>query len=248
MNAGTEMREACARVDEALRGLGFKPAGALGTWSGHHDGRDWTVHVSPQRRTHYRGDVRNRVTQGYRLRINAGTGVPVRAYFVESRFADFGLVRMIYRWRRFTSFPLQIAGLETFRGVTCDAVWLRSLLSEPRAAASLLELVEHRENHGQSASVYFDPGALSYCSPLWAAAAIDAPNTLRRLDALIFLAREAERIAPPSQPARLSAFERYGKANPMVTALLFFAGALGVLVMLGTLGVAAVLALTRAGS
>jgi hypothetical protein len=249
--ANNETSDACARLEEALRGLGFAPARAPGKWSGRYDGRDWTVHVSPQRRTYCRGEIRTRVTQGYRLRINAGTVVPMRAYFVESRFADVGLVRMIYRWRRFASFPLEIEGLEPFRGVASDADWLRSLLAEPRAAASLLELVEHRERHGDSASVYFDPEQLSYCSPLLAADAIDAPRTLRCIDALVFLAREAEKLPPPAQPARLSAFERYGRAHPALAALLFFAAVLGALAILTLLGVAAVfsvLLLTRASS
>jgi hypothetical protein len=235
MNATTEFCAACARVDDVLRPLALAAAPNGRSWSGAHDGRNWTVDCTPQRRTRYHGEARVRATQGYRLRVTATTTVPMRLYVVESRFATSGIVGAIYRMRRFAVLFSEIDGMQTFRIVTQDPDWARMFLDQPRVAASLIDVVEHRDRHGQSSSLWLDPGKLCYTSPLRPPAEVDAASTNAAIDALIFLAREAERLPPPSRPARLNRLEHASRANPALAAILIVFGLMAVLGIAGVL-------------
>ncbi|MEZ5421379.1 MAG: hypothetical protein R2708_29125 [Vicinamibacterales bacterium] len=211
--------------------LGFTPHSG-GQWRRESDGRTWRLSFRPQRRTKYYGEVRTRQTQGWRLRVDTTTSVPVRAYAVRRGLAQNGLMRRIYRWRGFQHLPLS-APADRFEMITSDAEWVRRLLAAPDTFAAFAALAEYREQAGQAASVYFDPQSLHYASPLWQPSDLTSERVTAVLGGLESLAAAADRLPPPARPSRLTAVETLLRANPWMAAVAYFAIAMAVLGGLG---------------
>lgn len=218
------LQEAHARIGTALGHVGMTDTVAQGAaWTGRHAGRAWMLRLDLQTRTRHGGGVRTREFQGCRLRIEASTKAPVRAYVVPRGFAANALVRLVYRLRRFEVVPMGLHGLSRFSAVTRDADWWRALLSRPRSSSALAALADHREQPGASASVYFEPEALHFTSPLWQADEVQPERVAAILEALATLAHEAEQAPAPAKPARRTRWEAYARSNPTVVVLLLLA-------------------------
>lgn len=219
-----------------FQALGFTRQSG-GPWRRESGGRTWRLSFMPQRRTKYYGEVRTRHTQGWRLRVDTTTSVPVRAYAVRRGLAQNGLMRRVYRWRRFEHVPLP-SPAGSFEMVTSDADWMRRLLAAPDAFAAFADLAEYREQAGQAASVYFDPQSLHYASPLWQASDLTAERVTAVLASLESLAAAADRLPPPARPSHLNAVERLAAAHPWLGAVAFLVTAMAVLGGLGLVLVA----------
>lgn len=219
-----------------FQALGFtRHAGVQ--WRRASDGRTWRLSFLPQRRTRYYGEVRARHTQGWRLRVDTTTTVPVRAYAVRRGLARNGVMRRIHRWRGFQHVPLS-APADRFEMVTSDADWVRRLLAAPDTFAAFAGLAEYREQAGQAASVYFDPQSLHYASPLWQPSDLTAERLTAVLASLEILAAAADGLPPPARPSHLNGVERLAAAHPWLGAVTFLVTAMAVLGGLGLVFVA----------
>jgi len=232
------------QLTSALTLLGFVQDTPI-RWRREVGGRSWMLTLLPQRRTRHYGTVRRTYTQGWRVRLDVTTHVPVRAYTAVSGFAANGLVRRIYAFRRLECVPLSTDG-GTFTMVTSDAGWLRQLLATPDALQAI-DALESRSGLGQSSSVYFEPNSLHYASPLLQLDDVTASRLEGPVAALEALARAAETVPPPTRPVQETAFSRWMTAHPTAAAGLFLVGAIAVLGAISlVIGGAAIAVLLRA--
>lgn len=247
MSSPSASPEQTAQLTSALTSLGFVQDSPL-RWRREVVGRSWVLTLAPQRRTRHYDPVRITYTQGWRLRLDVTTHVPVRAYTVVSGFAANGLVRRIYAFRRLEVVPLSTDG-GAFTMVTSDAGWLRQLLATPDALRAIDALTESRSGSGQSSSVYFEPNSLHYASPLLQLDDVTAARLEGPVAALETLARAAEGVPPPTRPVQVTAFGRWLTAHPIAAAGLLVVGAVAVLgaISLVMLGAAIAVLLLRRG-
>lgn len=224
-----EIQQAKARISQVLAQLQFVQGRDGGQWLRVQDGRSWTATFSPQRRTQYHYDaVRTTRIQGYRLRIEVTTSVMVRAFMVRSDITSNTLVRWIYRLKGYQTVPITHPRMAVFRMVTGDPGWVGQLLRKSAPSQALAALAEFREQAGQAASVYFQPGRLHYASPLLGADEVQASRLVKTVSNLTTLVREAESLPPPTRPARLSRMEVYAREHRFIMAAGILAGGVAV--------------------
>lgn len=196
-------------------------------WHGTYDGRAWDAWLGARRKYTYFGDMRTRRTIGYRLRVSASTPVMMRAFVLRRGFATNVVARRLHRQRGLELMPGAPAGLEQFRVVACDTAWVAHLLARPEAARLMASLVEYRRGYGECADISFVPGQLHYSSPQLQPEQIDADHVASIVTRLAALAREAEQVAPPTNPAAATDTRDTGSLVMLVAGL--FVGALALL-------------------
>lgn len=235
-------------LTDTLAALGFERISRLGAtaWRGRYQGREGTITVSRQGRTRYAGEIRYRRHLGYRLRIELGTGVRTRFFFVKASVTSNLIVRWVYRWRRQVVVKPTLPELVGFHGVTRDVPWAQRLMAQRDAMREVSHLLTDGASPKLAGSVYFFPETLHYGSPILQGADITADRVVEVLQRLDAVAQAAERIEAPYIVSETSPFEGFAKRHPVATAFLLLGGCAGVLMVLGLLLVA-VLALV-AGS
>jgi hypothetical protein len=233
------LTSALGRISDAFGrfGITVKPGTPQqNQWRGDHDGRSWDAWLGARRKFVYFGDIRTRRTIGYRLHVETSTAVMMRMFVLRRGFATNFLVRRFHRRGGLVLMPEAPAGLEPFRVVTCDADWVSRLLARPEAARLVASLVEYRRGYGECADILFLPGQLHYSSTQLQLPDISTEHVASIVTRLGALAREAEQVSPPANPAAASNTTDTSKVVWMVAGL--FAGALALLAVAALLLVA----------
>ncbi|MEM9302353.1 MAG: hypothetical protein AAGE01_09605 [Pseudomonadota bacterium] len=216
-------------LGQGLIDLGFERSARKGAviWTGQVEGRETTIVISIQSRTQYAGDVKTRRHLGFRLRIQLSTTVPTRLYLVVASFAENGLMRRIYRWRRQQVLTTMPAELSEYRGVAKDLSWGRSLLERSEIVQDIAGLIEEKTERGVKGSVYFEPGELHYGSGILARDDFEPDWVASVLDRLGRIAATAESIPPPRITEKIGRIGQFTRDNPAGGAIAFL-GAIAV--------------------